>query len=139
MLPALFFFLSMIAWYPEIAKSTLPSDFLLMKINIPVFRLIYQGMIFFALLESGTGAVYAIMERIRRAALAKSFKEVGFWTRMVITIVVLTISVFAAQQFGLVALIAQGYRYMSWILIVIFIIPIIFAALSRHKWLPKAR
>ena len=135
MLPGLFFFLSMIAWYPEIRDVTLPSDFLLMKIDMPVVRLLFQTMIFFALLESGCGLVHAIMERVRRALRAGTGREVGVWTRGVLTLLILTISVFAAQGIGLVALIGKGYRFVSWVLIAIFIVPIVFVAIARPKYL----
>jgi uncharacterized membrane protein YkvI len=125
MIPALFFFLSMIAWYPGIESSTLPSDFLLLKIGFPGFRLVYQAMIFFALLESGCGSVHAIMERVRHAALRSTGKDVPVALRGVVTAAVLATCVFVAQRFGLVDLIGKGYRFMSWIIIAIFIVPIV--------------
>ena len=64
MIPALLFFTCMIAYYPEVASATLPSDFLLRRLDLPVFHLLFQVMIFAALLESGTGAVHAINERV---------------------------------------------------------------------------
>ena len=137
MLPGLFFFLSMIAWYPEIRTVTLPSDFLLMKIDIPVVRLLFQTMIFFALLESGCGLVHAIMERVRRALRAGTGREVSMGMRGVLTLAVLTISVFAAQGIGLVDLIGKGYRLISWVLIAIFILPIVFVSIARPRYLTQ--
>jgi uncharacterized membrane protein YkvI len=137
MLPGLFFFLSMIAWYPEIRTVTLPSDFLLMKIDIPVVRLLFQTMIFFALLESGCGLVHAIMERVRRALRAGTGREVSMGMRGVLTLAVLTISVFAAQGIGLVDLIGKGYRLISWVLIAIFILPILFVSIARPRYLTQ--
>jgi uncharacterized membrane protein YkvI len=137
MLPGLFFFLSMIAWYPEIRTVTLPSDFLLMKIDIPLVRLLFQTMIFFALLESGCGLVHAIMERVRRALRAGTGREVSMGMRGVLTLAVLTISVFAAQGIGLVDLIGKGYRLISWVLIAIFILPIVFVSIARPRYLTQ--
>lgn len=67
MLPALLFFVCMVAYYPGIAAQTLPSDFLLQRLQLPVFHFLFQLMIFAALLESGTGAVHAINQRIASA------------------------------------------------------------------------
>lgn len=131
MVPGLFFFLAMIAWYPQVGQSALPSDYLLMKIDIPAVRFLFQAMIFFALLESGTGAIHAIMERVRRAVRHRTGHDVGLSVRAVVTLVVLTLSIFAAQGIGLVALIAEGYRAMSWILITIFILPLLYVSLVR--------
>ena len=137
MLPGLFFFLSMIAWYPEVGQVTLPSDFLLMKIDIPIVRLLFQTMIFFALLESGCGVVHAIMERVRRAMRARTGKDAGLVARGVTTLAVLMISIFAAQGIGLVELIAKGYGFMSWVLIAIFILPIIFVSVFKPRFLQQ--
>ena len=133
MLPGLFFFLSMIAWYPQIGSSALPSDFLLVKIDIPIVRLLFQSMIFFALLESGCGVVHAIMERVRHAMRVRTGKDANLLTRGATTLAVLMISVFAAQGIGLVDLIAKGYRLVSWILIVIFILPVIYVSIVPRR------
>jgi uncharacterized membrane protein YkvI len=138
MLPGLFFFLSMIAWYPEIGASTLPSDFLLQKIDIPVVRLLFQAMIFFALLESGCGLVHAIMERVRHALRAGTGRDPAIWLRAALTLLVLTLSIFAAQRIGLVDLIGKGYRLISWVLIAIFVVPIVLVSLARPTLTPPA-
>ena len=67
MLPAVMFFACMMAYYPQIGAATLPSDFLLQRLDLPAFRYLFQLMIFGALLESGTGAVHALNERIGNA------------------------------------------------------------------------
>ncbi|MEI4883986.1 hypothetical protein, partial [Klebsiella pneumoniae] len=59
MLPALCFFLCMVAFYPTIGSEPLPSDFLLARIGLPAFRVLFQIMIFAALLESGVGGLHA--------------------------------------------------------------------------------
>jgi uncharacterized membrane protein YkvI len=138
MLPGFFFFLSMIAWYPDVGASTLPSDFLLMKINIPIARLLFQSMIFFALLESGCGLMHAIMERVRRALRARTGKDANPPIRAATTLAVLTISVLAAERIGLIDLIAKGYRYMSWVFILIFILPTIFVSTVK-PWVVARR
>ncbi len=135
MAPGLFFFLSMVAWYPEIGRATLPSDFLLMKIGIPIARLLFQAMIFFALLESGVGAVHAIMERVRHALRARTGRDPNPWVRGLITLAVLILAVSAAQGVGLVDLIAKGYRFISWVLIAIFILPIVIVSIWRPKFI----
>src|SRR5581483_7689261 len=38
MIPALLFFVSMIAFYPSIGNETLPSDFLLQRFDLPIFH-----------------------------------------------------------------------------------------------------
>ncbi|MBO9698511.1 MAG: hypothetical protein J7499_20155, partial [Sphingopyxis sp.] len=46
MAPAILFFTCMIAFYPGIGAETLPSDFLLRQLDVPVFHWAFQMMIF---------------------------------------------------------------------------------------------
>ena len=45
--------------------------------------------------------------------------------------------VLAAQGIGLVDLIAKGYRFIAWIMIVIFILPIIVVSCTRPRPVPS--
>jgi len=110
MAPAILFFVCMIAFYPAIEHETLPSDFMLTQLNMPLFHLLFQFMIFAALLESGTGSVHAINERIAGVWRARRGKELSTVARAVIAASLLIGCIFVANYFGLVALIANGYR-----------------------------
>jgi len=123
-IPAALFFICMVAYYQQVGAQTLPSDFLLEKLNLPAFRIIFQMMIFAALLESGTGSVHAINERIAHAWHARSQKPLRNMARLVISLVVLTISVFMAERFGLVTLIAKGYRLLAWVMLTVYVVPL---------------
>jgi uncharacterized membrane protein YkvI len=46
MIPAMLFFVCMVAWYPQIGAEALPSEFLLQRIGWPLFHLVFQTMIF---------------------------------------------------------------------------------------------
>ena len=67
MLPAMVFFICMCAFYPQIGDAALPSQFMLQEMHRPIFAVVFQLMIFAALLESGTGSVHAVNERIASA------------------------------------------------------------------------
>ena len=125
MLPALLFFIPMVAFYPEVQGATLPSDFLLQRIGIPAFHILFQAMIFSALLESGASSVHAINERIDRAWEARRGKALSHRQRLSIAMVVLVGCMFLASRFGLVALIATGYRALAYILLATFILPLV--------------
>jgi uncharacterized membrane protein YkvI len=123
MLPALLFFIAMVAFYPAVQSATLPSDFVLQRIGIPAFHILFQAMIFSALLESGTSSVHAINERIDRAWEARRGKALTHRQRLGIAVVVLAFCMFLASRFGLVALIATGYRALAYALLATFILP----------------
>lgn len=125
MLPALLFFVPMVAFYPAVQSATLPSDFMLQRIGLPAFHMLFQAMIFSALLESGTSSVHAINERIDHAWVTRTGKKLTHRQRLGIAAIVLVACMFLASQFGLVALIATGYRALSYILLATFILPLV--------------
>jgi uncharacterized membrane protein YkvI len=125
MLPALLFFIPMVAFYPEVQSATLPSDYLLQRIGSPLFHLLFQAMIFSALLESGTSSVHAINERIDHAWRARRGRSLSHRSRLAIAVILLVGCMFLASRFGLVALIANGYRALSYILLATFIAPLL--------------
>jgi uncharacterized membrane protein YkvI len=125
MIPALFFFVCMIGFYPEIATERLPSDFLLKRLEFPAFHYFFQSMIFLALLESGTGFVHAINERVALVYAARRDRQLPAMARLTITAIVLVGSIFLAQRFGLVTLIARGYRALAYIILAVFVLPLL--------------
>lgn len=125
MVPALLFFIPMVAFYPEVQSATLPSDYMLQKIGIPAFHLLFQAMIFAALLESGTSSVHAINERINHAWVTRHSEPLSHRARLAIALVLLAGCMFLASRFGLVALIANGYRALAYILLATYILPLV--------------
>ena len=120
MIPGILYFLSMLAFYPQIGGVALPSDYLLQRFNLPVFHYAFQLMLFCALLESGTGVVHAVNERV-----ASLHMELGKRIRIAIAMGLLVLSIFVATKFGLVELIAKGYRYFAYDFILIYVIPLL--------------
>ena len=125
MLPAAIFFACMIAYYPGIGRATLPSDILLQRLDLPVFRVLFQVMIFTALLESGTGIVHAVNERIAHAWATHRNSAIPPGARLAAAVVLLVGSIFLASRFGLVDLIAKGYRLLAWVFIVVYVAPLL--------------
>jgi len=123
MLPAFLFFVCMCAFLPGIANEVLPSDFLLVRLGSPLFHLAFQAMIFAALLESGTGGVHAINERIARAGARHGGLPVVM--RAAIAFAVLAVAMLLADRIGLIGLIASGYRALAWLLIAIYVLPLL--------------
>lgn len=131
MLPAALFFIAMMAFYPVIGDETLPSDFLLRQMAIPEFQLLFQLMIFSALLESGAGAVHAINERISAAVTHRGGQPMSPRARALSGTIILAICMFVAGEIGLVALIAGAYRFLAWLFLIVFLIPLLTFGLWR--------
>ncbi|MDZ3833335.1 MAG: hypothetical protein U0S50_16185 [Sphingopyxis sp.] len=125
MLPAIFFFIAMMAFYPAIGSETLPSDFLLRQMTVPGFHLLFQVMIFAALLESGVGAVHAINERISGAVESRGRPPLTTGARAIVGAVILAGCMFVAGEVGLVDLIASGYRFLAWLFLAVFVLPLV--------------
>lgn len=123
MLPAILFFVAMVGFAPLIANQPLPSEFMLNQLDMPVFRAIFQVMIFFALLESATSGVHSINERIAHSLSAGSGK-LNPSRRALISLAILCVAVFIAGQFGLVALISEGYPWLALAFLLIYVAPL---------------
>ncbi len=133
MLPAFLFFVCMAADYPGIAQATLPSEILLLQLHLPAFRILFQVMIFAALLESGAALVHAVNERIGETWLERRGQSFPAALRLAITGLLLLSAIFLAGRFGLVALIASGYRLLAWMLICVYVLPL----LTIGTWLAR--
>ncbi|WP_428684952.1 YkvI family membrane protein [Sphingopyxis sp.] len=131
MAPAILFFVAMIAFYPGIIDETLPSDFMLQQLKMPLFHLLFQFMIFAALLESGAGSVHAINERVDAARRARGRAPLGRRARGGIAGALLVGCMFLADRFGLVTLIASGYRTLSWVFLAVYVVPVLTIGMAR--------
>lgn len=138
MLPAILFFTCMIAFYPGIGAETLPSDFLLRQLNVPVFHWAFQMMIFAALLESGAGAVHAINERIAGVLQRRRGTELSARSRALVAGALLLVCMFVADRVGLIALIASGYRLLAYLFLAVFVLPLLTIGLARLLKRPAA-
>ena len=99
--------------------------------HVPHFHFIFQAMIFAALLESGIDAVQAINERIANLWRSKHGGEIVPKVRGIVAVSLLVICIFMAQRFGLVALIANGYRVLACVLIAIYVLPLLTVGICR--------
>lgn len=130
MLPAILFFIAMAAYYPEIGKDPLPSNFLLSRMNMPLFRIIFQTMIFAAMLESATGIVHAINERIAAQLIARG-RAFPPRLRFGVAVTILVFSTYIAGSFGLIRLISKGYSALAYLFVAVYLLPLLTVGLWR--------
>lgn len=131
MLPGLLFFLSMIAFYPAIVDEALPSNFLLAQIGLGWFTALFNVMLFVALLETGAGGVNAITDRVAdtyKARYHSAFPRFGFFA---LSALIVFGSGVVATQVGLIDLIAKGYGAFAYVMLAIFIVPLLTIGLWR--------
>ncbi|MCG8481865.1 MAG: hypothetical protein MJA31_01005 [Clostridia bacterium] len=122
-IPGVLLYFAMIGLHPEILDATVPTNFILEKLNLPIFQIIFQVVLFGTLIETGTGFIFAVNERISSVHTEKN-KEMPSWITPTLTIVLLIIGMFIAQ-FGLIGLIAKGYGTITWGFFIFYVIPIL--------------
>jgi uncharacterized membrane protein YkvI len=125
MIAAVLFFLCMMAWYPAIGAEVLPADFMLRQLGMPLLHAAFQLMVFMALLQSGVSSVHAINERIAGHLAERHRWPFPPFARLACTSFLLVAAIFAAQRFGLVDLIARGYRVLAVLILVTFVLPLL--------------
>jgi uncharacterized membrane protein YkvI len=122
-LPALLFYFSVLGRYPSILPEEVPAIVLLRDIGFPALLLIYQVILFGTLIETGTGFIHSVNERIQTALQARG-KRFPKWQRPMVATGLLLIA-FGVSTFGLITLIAKGYGTASWAFLAVYILPLL--------------
>jgi uncharacterized membrane protein YkvI len=135
MLPAIFFLLGMIASYPEIMDVPVPADYMMQQLNGGWITLVFYIVVFGTFIETGTGMIHAINERIDHVFLERS-EQMPRWLRPAVALFILFFAVVLADRIGIINLIAKGYVALAWIFLAIFFIPLLTIGLWR---ISKAR
>lgn len=122
-LPGVFLFISMVAFYPQVMEQTVPTVYMLNQLGMPWLQILFQVVLFGTLVETGTGFIFAVTERINTYRNEKGQPESKGIT-MGVTIALLVMGTFISQ-FGLLGLISKGYGTISWGFLFIFVLPML--------------
>jgi len=128
--PALAFYVAMLSHYPEIAAEPVPALYLMAQLNTPALGALFQLVVFGTFVETGAGLLHSINERID-AQVREGGTRLPRWARPAIAGTLLAASIFGATAIGIVDLIARGYGLLSWVFIVVLIIPLLTVGLWR--------
>ena len=119
--PGIILFVAMCGFYPAIIDQELPVDYILTQMNMPWLRYIFQIVLFGTLIETGSGMIYSITDRIEAAYKSKG-SEAPKLTTPVVAFVLLAGTMLLAQV-GLSGLIAKGYGTLAWVFLIVYVIP----------------
>ena len=122
-IPGFFFFVAIVGHYPEILPIEVPAIYVLQKTGLPAMLIIFQVILFGTLIETGTGMIHSVNERIQ-SALKTQGKSLARWHRPLISTGMLLIAL-GFSTFGLINLIAKGYGAVSWGFLFVFILPVL--------------
>lgn len=123
MLPALFFYLAMVAHYPAILERTVPASMVLEALDARWFFLAYQLVLLGTLVETGTGLIHAVNERIA-AVYGEAGRHLPAVFRPAVAVVLLAAAA-ALSSAGLIGLIARGYGTLTWGFLAVYVIPVL--------------
>lgn len=121
--PGLLFFLAMVPHHPAILVRPVPATYLLERLEARWFLLVFQVVLFGTLIETGTGMIHAVNERIasvfaeRGRAMPRGLRPLAA--------VALLLAAAGLARFGLVALIARGYGTLTWAVLAVFVLPVL--------------
>ncbi len=132
--PGIILFIAMCGFYPAIIDQELPVDYILTQMNMPWLRYVFQIVLFGTLIETGSGMIYSITDRIE-AAYKNKGNEAPKFTTPVVAFVLLAGTMLLAQV-GLSGLIAKGYGTLAWVFLIVYVIPALTLGtykLMKHK------
>jgi len=122
MIPALLFYVAMVAFYPAVTDQPVPANVVLEGLGSRWFQILFQVMLFGTLVETGTGMLHSVNERFA-ASLEERGRSLSDRARAQIALGWLVVGAVIAQ-FGLIGLIARGYGTLTWVFIGIYVVPI---------------
>ncbi len=122
-LPGFLFYVSIISQYPEVVDRPVPANFMLEVLGSRAFQIAFQVVLFGTLIETGTGLIHGVNERIAGVFAEKKI-DMPMFLRPAVAVGLLIIGAVLAQ-FGIIDLIARGYGTMSWFFVALYGVPIL--------------
>jgi len=123
MIPAALFFAALVASYPEILERPVPMNQILEALDSPVLFYLFPIVLIGTFIETGTGLIHALNERIANA-YAASGRTLHNWIRPVVA-VVLIIAAILMSRWGIIDLIAVGYNSLAWVFVGVVVVPVL--------------
>lgn len=122
-LPGLLFYLAMVGQYPAVLDQAVPANYLLEILGSRTFQVAFQVVLFGTLIETGTGLIHAVNERIS-GLMEDRHQALPRWVRPAVAVGFLIMGTIIAQ-FGLIGLIARGYGTITLAVIAVYVVPIL--------------
>jgi len=127
--PGFLFYISILGHYPAVLTQEIPAVYVLQKTGIPVLLILFQIVLLGTLIETGTGFIHAVNERLN-SALRNKGKELQVWQRPLVAIILLGTSL-GISTFGMITLVAKGYGTISWGFFFVFFLPLLTIGLYK--------
>lgn len=121
-------YVAIMAYYPseEVLGASVPWLKMLEPFG-PSFVVIFGIVVGWTLVETATGIIHAFIGRIDTEVFQKSKQHLSGTRKALISLVALVAAMLLAQV-GIIDLIAKGYSYMAYAMILFYGIPLLFVA-----------
>lgn len=129
--PGLLFYLASLSLYPAILEAPVPANALLEALGSRAFQIAFQVVLFGTLIETGTGLIHAVNERIAHLHEERG-AEMAPWLRPAVAVGFLLVGT-ALSRFGLIDLIARGYGTLTWVFLAVFVVPVLTLGVWRIR------
>lgn len=118
-------YFALMAYYPDknIIEATVPWLIMLKPLH-PAFTIVFSIVVGWTLIETATGMIHAFIGRIETEALQKG-KPLKKVNKAYISFGALFASLLLAQV-GIIDLVAKGYTFMAYAMILVFALPLLF-------------
>jgi uncharacterized membrane protein YkvI len=127
MIPGCLFFIAMVGQYPEILQRPVPANYLLELLGSRSFQIVFQVVLFGTLIETGTGLVHGMNERI-----AHVFQERGSVMPPMLR-PVLALGLLLAGTLLAGVGIARGYGTLTWVFLLVYVLPVLTLGVWRIR------
>jgi len=121
-IPAVLFFIAMVPHYPAIVDRPVPINYVLELLDIRWLQVAFVIMLVGTFIETGSGMIHAINERIA-GVLETADKVLSGRNRALIAIGLL-VGALLMSRFGIIDLIALGYGALAWTYMIILVLPL---------------
>ncbi|MFC3096142.1 hypothetical protein DRW07_05465 [Alteromonas sediminis] len=131
-IPAILFFVSMMAMYPQVGNFSFPSAALMNALELPLLSMIFHIVIFGTFIETGTALLHSVNDRIESSMLDLN-RTFPTYLRPLVSIACLGGAIILGNSMGLIALIAQGYSLLTMVFMVVLVLPLITVGIWRIR------
>jgi uncharacterized membrane protein YkvI len=122
--PGMLVFLALLANYPAVLSAAVPVMDILALQNVLWLLVMLKVMLFGTFIETGSGVIHAINERLAARALQRGRTFERYW-RAIIAFVMVFFATVLAEEIGIIDLIKQGYGWLSYGYLVVVVIPLL--------------
>jgi uncharacterized membrane protein YkvI len=132
MVPGLLFHLSYASAYPAILDAPMPTHWMIVGLSLQPLMVVYVIVLFGTFIETCSGSMQGINERLDHWALVKRGKALSQRMHAMTAGSAILISTLLST-FGIVALIAHGYGTIAWGFFAVYVLPTLTIGVWRMR------